>query len=111
MKRLILIASAALLAACGDTGFGGDGVQVETAWCDEMLDSDVMARSLRGEIPGDTVAQARAQCVLIPVGTDYKLVEEAQNPFMQTFIKAEVVRPDTGEVDVLWVRKDTAGIR
>ena len=109
MRLVWLIVPAVLLTACGNGG--GSGVQVETAWCEEMLESDIMARSLRGEMPGSTIEQAQAQCVLVPIGTPFTVIEEAQNPFMQTFIKAEIVRPDTGETAVLWVRKNAAGIQ
>ena len=109
MRPAWLIVSALLLAACGNGV--GSGIQVETAWCEEMLESDIMARSLRGEMPGSTVEQAQAQCVLVPVGTPFTVIEETQNAFMQTFIKAEIVRPDTGKTAVLWVRKDAAGIQ
>ena len=100
------MATVLALAGCGS----GDGAQVETAWCDEMLDSDVMARSLRGELPGGTVAEANEHCVLIPVGTPFTPIEEFQNSFMQTFLKAEITRPDTNETAQLWVRKSSAGI-
>lgn len=94
----------------GCDGDGGGGVLVETAWCDEMLDSDVMARSLRGELPGETVAQAKRHCVLIPAGTDFEVLEEQTNVFGQTYVKARVVRPDTGETTELWVRRLAAGL-
>ena len=107
--RPAIVMLSAALAACGN-GDGG-GIQVETAWCDDMLDSDVMARSLRGELPGETVAQAKQHCVLIPVGTPYDVVDEQTNVFGQTYLKAEVVRPDTGETEALWVRKIAAGLK
>jgi hypothetical protein len=102
--RAALLLGACALAACAEAA------TVETAWCDEMLESDMMARALRGEAAGEAVAQARAHCVLVPAGTAFTVLEEAENAFGQTYLKAEVVRPDTGETAALWVRKAAAGI-
>lgn len=92
------------LAACGE------GVTLETAWCDEMLESDMMARALRGETIGEAVDQAKQHCVLIPAGTPFSVIEETTNDFGQAYIQADVTRPDTGQTATLWVRKAAAGI-
>ena len=105
---LFLCAFGLILSACGDGGSGG--IQVETAWCAEMRDSDIMARSLRGDLPGDAASAEGVDCVLIPVGTAYDPIEVHTNVFGQNFMKARLVRPDTGEPAELWVRQMSAGI-
>jgi hypothetical protein len=102
----MLLAGSVLLASCGR----GDAVTIETAWCDEMLESDMMARALRGQTVGEAVGRAQAHCVLIPPGTPYAEKQEVENDFGQAYIQAEVTRPDTGETALLWVRKAAAGI-
>ncbi|MBI1180174.1 MAG: hypothetical protein GC201_06415 [Alphaproteobacteria bacterium] len=107
-RRRFLFTLALLgLSACGRHG----EVTLETAWCDQMLESDMMARALRGQTVGDAVATAKAHCVLVPAGTAYTAKQETTNEFGQAYLQAEVVRPDTGKTALMWVREAAAGIK
>jgi hypothetical protein len=101
-----LLVSLALLAGCGQ----GERITIETAWCDEMLESDMMARALRGQTVGQAVARAKDHCVLVPPDTPYSVAQEIENDFGQTYVQARIQRPDTGEEALMWVRAAAAGI-
>lgn len=104
-RTIFFLAGVLALAACG-----AQVTSSETAWCDEQMDSERMARGLRGHGPQSIQQEAKAHCVLVGAGAQVDIVDEVENHFTQIYIQGELMRPDTGKTALLWARKDLAGL-
>lgn len=104
-QTLLFLAGTLALSACGN-----QVTNSETAWCDEQLDSERMARALRGHGPQALQDEAKTHCVLVAAGVPIDIVDDIENDFGQIYLQGDLVRPDTGKTARLWAREDLAGL-